>query len=387
MTHLSQLGEILAPMTEEAFFADYYQRHPLHLKGGKDRFRHLFSWQAVAEALNNAPFPHPSIKMNRQGRPVTPRSPAELREEMRKGTTLILDNADSYTPALGRFCDTLSYQYATPVRANAYGSFPGVQAFSNHYDTHDFFILQVEGKKRWTVFDRTVESPLYFAKSHGVEPPATPPVMETVLEEGDVLYVPKGFWHYAVSTEEPSLHLTLAVFVRTGIDFLNWLVGELREDVRFRRELPLTRATGRDSDAPHPYATPVADIVRNLHEVLAKSGLATRFEAYMAAHLLHRRWFRFPTDFMEPDALAAATVFARVGVTPLVRVGDKVTIAFHGKVLELDRRFAPAVEAIFAEPHGVVDLVELQKATGCSQDEIFRIATSFCREGLLDLAA
>ncbi|KFH04408.1 histone lysine demethylase JmjC NO66 [Toxoplasma gondii VAND] len=37
------------------------------------------------------------------------------------------------------------------------------------------------------------------------------PLLEFVLKEGDILYIPRGFPHAAVTTEEPSLHITLTV--------------------------------------------------------------------------------------------------------------------------------------------------------------------------------
>ncbi len=55
----------------------------------------------------------------------------------------------------------------------------------------------------------------------------------------DVLYIPRGHWHYAVACEQPSLHLTLGINCLTGIDFFNWLVSEFKERADFRENLPL----------------------------------------------------------------------------------------------------------------------------------------------------
>lgn len=384
MSHTSVLQELLNPITEAEFFGQIYQQKPIHISGKDGRFRNLFSWPKASDVLNRSLFPHPTAKMNRQGTPIRINSPDQVVEELRKGTTLILDNADSYSSELATFCDRLSYQLLTPVRTNVYMSFPGIQAFDNHYDTHDFFILQTEGKKRWCIFERTVESPLYFAKTHGVEPPTTPPLLEVVLSAGDILYCPKGFWHYAVSTDEPSMHLTLAVFVRTGIDFLNWLIGELREDVAFRREFPLIRNNGMSEvTSEHPYHATTSRISKRLIEVLQDNSLASRFEEYMAAHLVHRNRFSFPTNFIPPDKLKTQTHFSRIGVMPLIRKDGKVKVAFHGRKLELDRRFAGLISAIFSAETGNLDVDELGAVSGCTREEVGEVLAGLCSEGLV----
>jgi hypothetical protein len=67
-----------------------------------------------------------------------------------------------------------------------------------------------------------------------------------------VLYIPRGHWHEATAQLEPSLHLTLGLFARTGIDFLTWLVDELRDDVRWRDAFPLTFADELPADGSPP---------------------------------------------------------------------------------------------------------------------------------------
>jgi ribosomal protein L16 Arg81 hydroxylase len=388
MNPTSKLSEILYPVTEEEFFSNIYQQKALGIPGAADRFKALFSWEAAAEVMNNSIFPHPTIKMNRQGRPVKFTHPNQLVGEMREGTTLILDNADSYAPELARFCDQLSYEYLTPVRTNAYMSFPGIQAFDNHYDTHDFFILQVEGSKRWHIYDRTVESPLYYAKSHGINPPDSPPVLETTLSKGDVLYVPKGFWHYAVTTDTPSLHLTLAIFVRTGIDFLNWLVDDLREDVLFRREFPLIRnASTNNSSGEHLYASSIGRITERLKEVFADQTLGNRFEEYMAAHLTHRRRFHFPADFADASAFSETANFRRIGVTPLIRKSANIRISFHGRTFELDRKYESLIDTVFGQATGEISTTTMQAGSSFTAQEASMVLGTLCREGLLERAS
>ena len=37
------------------------------------------------------------------------------------------------------------------------------------------------------------------------------PLWEGMLEDGDLLYIPRGWWHVATPLDEPTLHLTVGV--------------------------------------------------------------------------------------------------------------------------------------------------------------------------------
>ncbi|NET38859.1 MAG: cupin, partial [Cyanothece sp. SIO1E1] len=108
-----------------------------------------------------------------------------------------------------------------------------------HYDTHEVFILQVDGQKEWHIFPETFKYPLVDQKSATLSPPTETPYLSCVLNPGDVLYIPRGHWHYAVALEQPSLHLTLGILCRTGIDLLEWLTDTLKQEERWRQNLPL----------------------------------------------------------------------------------------------------------------------------------------------------
>ena len=92
-------------------------------------------------------------------------------------------------------------------------------------------------------------------RHHAREAPGAPahdPVWEETLEDGDLLYIPRGWWHVAQPLAEPTLHLTVGVHKRTGLDLLRWLTERMRASVAFRRDLP--RLEGADARARHAAA-------------------------------------------------------------------------------------------------------------------------------------
>ena len=130
---------------------------------------------------------------------------------------------------------------------------PSARGFAVHHDTHDVFVLQVSGVKRWRIYDPVVELPLGRQRWSGG---AGEPVEELTLEPGDTLYLPRGWPHEAVAQDADSLHLTIGLHPPTRLDALRAALEECGDDVEFRRglgegELPpdAARAPRRPADA------------------------------------------------------------------------------------------------------------------------------------------
>jgi len=149
---------------------------------------------------------------------------------------------------LHKLLSILESEFGCMVGCNAYLT-PGYasQGFAPHYDDIEAFILQIEGKKRWRVYpplngketlprtssddfvmvdvnysdsDRDdsedVKRPIKLSKSNkadGRREVPDDPVLDIVLEPGDMLYLPRGWIHQGITQDrekEPSLHLTVS---------------------------------------------------------------------------------------------------------------------------------------------------------------------------------
>ena len=76
------------------------------------------------------------------------------------GATLVLQALHRTWPPLVRFGSRLSAELGHPVQINCYLTPPQNQGFAPHYDTHDVFVLQVAGRKRWVVHPPVLTDPL-----------------------------------------------------------------------------------------------------------------------------------------------------------------------------------------------------------------------------------
>ncbi len=164
------------------------------------------------------------------------------------GSTLVLQGLHRLWPPIIRLCQELASELGHPVQANAYVTPPQNQGFSDHYDVHDVFVLQLEGEKKWTVHAPVLESPLrdqpWSDRRTAVERRAhDQPLLETVLHPGDCLYLPRGFLHAAEALGGVSMHLTIGVHVWTRYALAEQLMKhalrEVAQDPAVRKSLAL----------------------------------------------------------------------------------------------------------------------------------------------------
>ncbi|MFE7801970.1 JmjC domain-containing protein [Nocardia sp. NPDC057440] len=62
-------------------------------------------------------------------------------------------------PRIQDLCRCLGRQISARFQVNAYLTPRSSQGFATHCDTHDVFVLQIAGTKRWSVFDAEVALP------------------------------------------------------------------------------------------------------------------------------------------------------------------------------------------------------------------------------------
>ena len=172
------------------------------------------------------------------------------------GATLVLQALHRVWPPVIAFCQQLAAELGHPVQANAYVTPPQNQGFSNHYDVHDVFVLQIEGEKRWQIHAPVHPSPLrdqpWSDRRDAVAARAAePPLLDVVLRPGDCLYLPRGFLHAATALGGVSTHLTLGVHAWTHYALAEQLVQQalhsVADDVSVRASLPLGADLGDPS--------------------------------------------------------------------------------------------------------------------------------------------
>jgi bifunctional lysine-specific demethylase and histidyl-hydroxylase NO66 len=174
------------------------------------------------------------------------------------GTTVVLQALHRLWPPLVGFATQLGAELGHPVQVNAYVTPASSQGFSAHYDVHDVFVLQLAGRKHWTVHAPVHPDPLRgqpwndHAPAVAARARADRPVVDTVLEPGDAMYLPRGWLHAATAQGEVSAHLTVGAHVVTRYALVEALTALVADDPALRASLPLgLDVADPDALAPH----------------------------------------------------------------------------------------------------------------------------------------
>jgi ribosomal protein L16 Arg81 hydroxylase len=60
--------------------------------------------------------------------------------------------------------------------------------------------------------------------------------LDCLLETGDLLYIPRGWWHETTPLDQPSFHLSVGLFVPTLFDYVMWVCSRFLPQSRVARK-------------------------------------------------------------------------------------------------------------------------------------------------------
>lgn len=147
---------------------------------------------------------------------------------LQDGATMVYNRIDNEP-----FVDTIAKQVAQFAQAqtvvSGYLAFGSSSSYRNHWDTRDVFAVQLIGKKHWTISAPNFDMPLYMQQAKDM-PHITPSKtvdMEVILEAGDILYIPRGWWHNPMPMNCETFHLAIGTFPPNGYNYMEWLMKKI----------------------------------------------------------------------------------------------------------------------------------------------------------------
>lgn len=193
--------------------------------------------------LHNGADLHPrdylAIRSTSRGHQISVADLPRIGRLLERGATLVLDDLGPLDPTLDVACRALSWWTGELVRANAYLTTRSAGGWGLHWDSHTVLCVQLAGQKSWEVRRPTRIAPM----ERDAEPNTVPSeeiVWAGTLSAGDVVHIPRGWWHQATRTGHGngfSLHLTFGITQRTGVDYLAWIADRARDDQQLRIDL------------------------------------------------------------------------------------------------------------------------------------------------------
>lgn len=231
------LDALLAPMSSDEFFTSHCSKLFCHVSGTPEKFAALLPWADLNRILELHTLRPSQLELVKSGMPVDPRSYTEYRtregwvvprvkvkeftNQLREGATLVLSHIHEMYLPLMVLAESIERRFRAPSGINIYAAWREIHGFGVHRDKHDVFIAQVSGRKQWRLYGSTAATESKPPREH---------VWEDVLKPGDLLYIPRGWWHAAAPLNEPSLHLSISVENPTISEVLTWAASELRTD-------------------------------------------------------------------------------------------------------------------------------------------------------------
>lgn len=251
------LSDIVSPLSVSDFTTHFLNKTFCYIKGAEGRFSHLLPWDVLSRILEEHRLDYPRLRLVRRGDTLPPQTYldyktdrrgakyvrvrlAGIERELSEGAMLHLAAVEELYEPIRQFADVLTKELQAKILVNVCAGTDDSKGFATHWDGHDVLVLQVQGKKYWRVYGITEPSPLRIGKgmdAGGSDDKPVQAVWEGMLEQGDVLYLPRGCWHSAQGTEGPTLHLTVGIINPTGVEFLGWIGQQLLSVEAFRKDI------------------------------------------------------------------------------------------------------------------------------------------------------
>nr|CAD2199743.1 unnamed protein product [Meloidogyne enterolobii] len=226
---LKVLQWILSPIVTDTFFNDILQKRVLVLKRAtnayfdgffnigdfKDMLKNnnvLYGKDVnVASYVSGVRQTHNPLKKEMQRATIT-----SALQHFQNGRSLQCVHPQVFNDKIWYICDALQEVFCSYVGANNYLTPAGAAGFAPHYDNIDAFILQTEGRKHWKIYaPESLDDTLPLESSDNLNESdfmEREPVFDGWLDQGDVLYVPRGFIHQANTGQDKlSHHVTISI--------------------------------------------------------------------------------------------------------------------------------------------------------------------------------
>jgi hypothetical protein len=388
---MTTFHDLLGALPLDEFLGNVWGRTFAHLPGTRGRFHGLLAWSDVNGMLQKHRLEPPRLRLARNGAFAPKASflryegervphviPEGLSQQLRDGYTLIIDAVDDMVDGVMRLAEDFERTLHEGVQVNLYAGWREQQGFNRHCDTHDVVVLQVFGQKYWRVYEGGRPHPLKNDSAPNTEAPDKV-VWEGLLKDGDVLYIPRGWWHEASGVGEVTLHLTFGIHQRTGVNVLHWLADELRESAELRA--PLLRF-GRPEERAAQW-----DELRR--QVIAKldDGVVERYFAHQDARARSRGWAGLPWT---ATPAAAPPLDARISLAAprtLNLVHDNGSIGFeaNGRAWRFAAAAEPILRTLAAGPSTIAELRDAVNGT-LDENAVQQFVTELAREGLLHVS-
>jgi ribosomal protein L16 Arg81 hydroxylase len=349
-------ADFIAPFDPVEFRTQYYGKKPLHIRRQGQSGESPLPWARFNEVLALTPYWNEDTlrvyfkdrlalrenycDVTRTGdRAKALIDPRKVKALIGLGASLVANHIHRVCPEVAAISQMFQREFAAESGANVYCSFKQVQAFSTHFDLHDVFALQTEGEKLWHVYASRADNPIaplppgeegakWLVESRGRL------LMEVLMRPGDILYLPRGQYHDAITGAEASLHVTHWVKPATGLSIFKLLESALESESEFRAYLP-------DASNAEALKEHLSRLTRHMERVVSAPSFAVDVRNHQ------RAFATIPTGFELPSR-TLPQFYSTVMGGQVVRRQEGFVAVFGKSGLPLGSAY-PAVEWLLTQ--------------------------------------
>ncbi|ODC03018.1 hypothetical protein BFW38_05125 [Terasakiispira papahanaumokuakeensis] len=293
------------------------------------------------------------------------------------GATIIYDNIEERLEKLLKLIQSMEYLLEEYCSAHLYVSKEEESGLDIHWDDHDVLVLQIHGQKKWTLYEKDIKYPV---RSDRLRNPGMPgaEIWSGVLDPGNILYLPRGYWHLPEATGEICCHISIAIDRKIGKQYIHWLMNHLSDELISRVDVPSS-----SSENHHLFTSKISQM---LNEAVKKNGT----KEYRNALMLHSRPRQF-YDFVMLGALEVEKIieeehyyFNLESRFPLNIESDDHQVWFY----QCSKKFSYPIYAkgllVLLVESAWVDFSDIQKANQgkCTREEIKSLMIGLIHEGV-----
>ena len=244
--------ELIFPIELDTFLSDYWEQRPLIItRKNPSYYAKLLSTKTIELLLYSRYRDATQINVLTESKPYFQYSTSNLNLEYipsttemytaySQGNTITLNKLQYGCEPIAFLCRKLEKFFNFPVNTSIYLTPKQAQGIVPHYDTHDVFILQIEGSKTWYIYDYFRCLPLAKERQPVPADKLPPRLHEVCLQAGDLIYIPRGYVHEALTSESSSLHLTIGVHPVRLADLITSAIELASKNfVSLRKSLPV----------------------------------------------------------------------------------------------------------------------------------------------------
>ncbi len=269
---------IFEDIDKNDFIKNHFNKKPLLIKGGADKFKEIFNLKDINTILNSNELLYPKVRITNhnntihkydliddQDRYANNTNNLLNKEKMlyavARGGTLVIDKIQEHSLKLEQFIDSLACEMRTRISVNGYYTARNQMGVNPHFDRHDVLAIQVHGSKRW--YYREEDHVLCKAIRHQKVPAVDDSFTgwnSVLIEQGDVFYCPRGLWHFTRTEVQHSAHLAVGLYPLTLKDWL----ARLEKDENFASLLEAYVRQPFQAETSTIDEQPVSDLVDSL---------------------------------------------------------------------------------------------------------------------------